>query len=309
VRPLLFARKEDLLRFATDRRLDWVEDSSNRSDTYTRNYLRRQIIPALEQAWPGAMNNLAANIGRFREAESLYRQALDRHKSKLLEIRGDETWIPVLKFKQAVPLHTICYEIIREFGFSPRQVDDVLHLLDSGSGKQVHSPSHRILRDRNWLIVSPNQAVAGNHVLIESLSGTVHAANMELRFSLQPVSDRPATPTTPATPPSASPSAQRAAPPHTTPPHTALLDASLIRIPLLLRKWRQGDYFYPLGMRKKKKLGRFFIDNKFSLVDKEKAWVIEMDKKVIWVVGHRIDDRFKVTPATRQILKIESGVS
>jgi tRNA(Ile)-lysidine synthase len=306
VRPLLFARKADLLRFAADRRLDWVEDSSNSSDTYTRNYLRHQIIPALEQAWPGSMNNLAANIGRFREAESLYRQSLDLHKSKLLEAHGDETRIPVLKLKVAVPLRTICYEIIHGFGFSPGQVDDVLRLLDSGSGKQVLSPTHRILRDRNWLIISPHQDTAGDHILIEAPSGVVHTATMELRLSLQslPQASEPSQPSQP----SDSPATHFPTPPMSTAPSTAQLDASLIHFPLLLRKWRKGDYFYPLGMRKKKKLGRFFIDNKFSLNEKEKAWVLEMDRKVIWVVGHRIDDRFKVTPATRQILKIESGM-
>lgn len=280
VRPLLFATREMLEQFAVQRQLTWVEDSSNASDKYTRNYVRHQLIPLLTSVYPGVTRHLGDNIARFRDIEALYRQAVDLHKSKLLQRRGEEVHIPVLKLQRSRPLPTLVYEIIHPFGFSPQQVDTVIALLSSGSGKYVLSASHRILKDRNWLIISPLGNVPADNVLIESPEGKVAYEGGELRLQLLS---------------GAGPSSE---------PSVAWLDASAIQFPLLLRKWRPGDYFYPLGMRKKKKLARFFIDSKLSLVQKEKVWVLEMNKKIIWVVGMRIDDRFRLSEHTSRALKI-----
>ena len=280
VRPLLFATREMLEQFAVQRQLIWVEDSSNASDKYTRNYVRHQLIPLLTSVYPGVTRHLGDNIARFRDIEALYRQAVDLHKSKLLQRRGEEVHLPVLKLQRSRPLPTLVYEIIHPFGFSPQQVDTVIALLSSGSGKYVLSASHRILKDRNWLIISPLGNVPADNVLIESPEGKVAYEGGELRLQLLS---------------GAGPSSE---------PSVAWLDASAIQFPLLLRKWRPGDYFYPLGMRKKKKLARFFIDSKLSLVQKEKVWVLEMNKKIIWVVGMRIDDRFRLSEHTSRALKI-----
>ena len=296
VRPLLFAAKSALLQFAEDHQLKWVEDSSNQSDKYTRNYFRHQLIPLLQQSYPGALDNLAANIDRFREIELLYQQAVEQQKKKLLEYKGSEVLIPVLKLKKAAPLHSIVYEIITAFGFSPQQVNAVIDLLDSPSGKYVRSATHRILKNRNWLIISPSRTIESLNILVESTDASVLFEQGALHLESLPVSGVP--------PPAISPGA-RTAPLRPGAEPIAWLDAAQIQFPLLLRKWQPGDYFYPLGMRKKKKLSRFFIDSKLSLVDKEKIWVLEMDKKIIWVVGLRIDDRFRITPQTREVVKIE----
>lgn len=283
VRPLLFAGKTALQQFALEAGLKWVEDSSNQSDKYTRNYFRHRVIPMVEEVFPGASENLAENIGRFREIEMVYREAMDRELKKLLEYRGSEVFVPVLKLRQSKYLSTLVFEWIREYGFSAQQTGAVIGLLDSGSGKYVCSATHRILRNRNWLILSPLQAGAAMNVLIEEGEEAVVFERGELRLQ---VLSRPG---------GEIPGGSR----------VAWLDAAAIQYPLLLRKWRTGDYFYPLGMRKKKKLSRFFIDNKLSLADKEKVWVLEMNKKIVWVVGMRIDDRFRVEAGTKKVLAIE----
>ncbi|WP_205512772.1 tRNA lysidine(34) synthetase TilS [Longitalea arenae] len=283
VRPLLFARKQELQQFAIEHNLQWVEDSSNALDKYSRNYFRHQLIPLVQKIFPEAENNLAANLRRFAEMELLYDQAVHEHKKKLLEYKGQEVHIPVLKLQQSQPLHTIVYEIIKEYGYSAAQVEEVIRLLDSESGRYVQSATHRIIRNRRWLIIAPVQSEQAQTMVIDEEERKIVFENGTLLFeqlankNLQIFTDAA----------------------------TALIDRSAIQFPLLLRRWKKGDYFYPLGLRKKKKLARFFIDQKLSLTDKEKVWVLESNKKIVWVVGLRIDDRFKITDATKKILKIQ----
>jgi len=282
VRPLLFAKKNDLRKYATEHDLKWVEDSSNSSDKYSRNYFRHHIIPLVEQIYPEAINNLADNIERLRETEQVYRSAVDLQIKKLVTQRLNEAHIPVLKLLHTIPLKTIAYEIIKQYGFNAKQVDDLISLLHADSGKYIVSDTHRILRNRAWLIISPLQEKNIENVLIEENQSSVLFQQGILQINNFPATGY-------KLPLSAD---------------IAGLDSSTIKYPLLLRKWKKGDYFYPLGMQKKKKLARFFIDQKLSLNEKENVWVIEMNKKIIWVVGRRIDDRFKVNPQTKNILQL-----
>jgi tRNA(Ile)-lysidine synthase len=289
IRPLLFAKKEEIAAFAKTNNLAFVEDSSNASDKYTRNYFRNQLIPGLQKVFPQVEDNLLNNIDRFREIEILYRQSVDLAKKKLLEPRGNEMHIPVLKLSKTAALKTIVYEIIKDYGFTAHQTAEVIGLLKSESGKYIQSATHRILKNRNWLIISPNETKAAENILIEVKDKKIEFQNGNLSFELLPTPD-----------------SRIMAPDSRLPTHNSIaqLDTGTIKFPLLLRKWKPGDYFYPLGMKHKKKLSRFFIDQKLSLTQKEKTWVIEMDKKIIWVVGLRIDDRFKITPHTKNVLQI-----
>ena len=283
VRPLLFARKQELKQFATANKLNWVEDSSNALDKYSRNYFRNQLIPLVQKIYPEAENNLAGNLRRFADMELLYEQAVELHKRKLLEYKGQEVHIPVLKLQKSEPLHAIVYEIIKEFGFSAAQVEEVIRLLRSESGRYVQSATYRIIKNRRWLIIAPAQSQEAQTLVIDEEENRIVFENGSLNFE----------------------QLQNKNVQLSNEPFMAFIDLDTIQFPLMLRKWKKGDYFYPLGLRKKKKLARFFIDQKLSLTDKEKVWVLESNKKIIWVVGLRIDDRFKITDATKQILKIQ----
>ena len=263
--------------------MEFVEDSSNASDKYTRNYFRNQLIPSIQKVFPSVEDNLLNNIERFNEIDLLYQQAIEVHKKKLVELKGNEIHIPVLKLLKTQPLKTVIYEIIKEFGFTSHQTDEVANLLSSESGKFVSSSTHKIIKNRNWLIIAPKNTLETAHILLDEEDKQIdfEEGKLMLKHSNLKAGNIP------------------------TSNLIAALDTTEIKFPLLLRKWKQGDYFYPLGMQKKKKLSKFFIDQKKSLNDKEKIWVIESNKRILWIVGERIDDRFKITDKTKQVLFVE----
>lgn len=284
IRPLLFATREEISAYALEQQLSWVEDSSNASDKYTRNYFRLQLIPALKKVFPGVEENLQQNITRFNEVELLYRQAVTAQLEKLVEPKGNEWHIPVYKLLKTAAMHTLLWEVMRPLAFSAAQVEEVKKLIHSGhNGSYVASATHRIIKNRNWLVMAPVQAQQAQHVIID-----VEMTEVLFKEGVLQVSIEEAVPAA---------EIQQSA-------NIALLDADEIHFPLILRPWKQGDYFYPLGMQKKKKLSRFLIDQKLSATEKEKVWVIETNHKMIWVAGRRIDDRFKIKPHTKNVLRL-----
>jgi tRNA(Ile)-lysidine synthase len=282
IRPLLFATRKEIQKYAEQNMLGWVEDSSNTTDKYTRNFFRHTIIPAVEAHFPNAKNNLLESIHHLEEAELLYKEMIGLKKKKLLEQRGTEIHIPILKLKKSKPFDTVLWEIVKPYNFHSRQIEEIKKLCDAGNSSYVQSSSHRIIKNRNWLIIAFNESERTEHILIEENDRQVIFYNGVLHFELAEV-------------PGYKLSVQKT---------VAQFDAKYLEYPLLLRKWKQGDYFYPFGMAKKKKLSRFFIDEKLSATAKENTWVLEMNKKILWVIGHRIDDRFKINASTKKILKI-----
>lgn len=287
-RPLLPFSKNELIAFANENNLEFVEDSSNLSSKYTRNFFRNEIIPAISKVYPEVKANVLDNIDRFTEIEKLYRVAVVSIKKKLIKERGKEWHIPVKQLME-YENRALIYDIIEDFDFTEKQIDEVIKLANSDSGKYVDSPNsnYRIIKHRHWFIISPVDSRESKTIIIEENNKQV--VFEEGKIIIARLTSNPKPPTS---------------------NNTACIDAKEIHYPLILRKWKQGDYFYPLGMKKKKKLSRFLIDQKLSKTEKEKTWVIEMNKKIIWVVGKRIDDRFKVTEKTKSVIRFsyEPGV-
>jgi tRNA(Ile)-lysidine synthase len=280
-RPLLSFSKEELLDFAKQNKLEYVEDSSNQSSKYTRNFFRNELIPAISKVYPQVKENLQDNINRFKEIKKLYKFSVQQLSHKLCKQKGKEVHIPVKQLMQ-FDNRALIYELIAPYGFGEKQVEEVVKLAESDSGRFVTSPdkNYRIIKHRHWFIISPLVTTEAANIIIEEGEkeiifplgklGIEVTSNLKLQTSNNSVS----------------------------------LDHKEISFPLLLRKWKTGDYFYPLGMKKKKKINRFLIDQKLSMAAKENVWVIESAQRIIWVVGYRIDERFKVSESTSKTLQL-----
>ena len=280
LRPLLEVTRNEIVQFAKQNNLSWVEDSSNASTKYTRNLFRNELLPAIQKTYPQVKENLMANIDRFKKTNVIYEEAVAELKKKICEQHASEVRIPVLKLMNYQNT-SIIYEIIKDYGFGERQVEEIIKLADAESGKFIENERYQIIKSRKWFVIAPKMGAADTIAIDEGDEEICFAGGrLELKhipiekFSLQKKE------------------------------HIAQLDAKHIEFPLLLRKWKQGDYFYPLGMRKKKKLARFFIDLKLPKNQKENTWVLESNKKIMWIIGRRIDDRFKVINSTKQVLVI-----
>jgi tRNA(Ile)-lysidine synthase len=280
LRPLLTVQRSDIIFYSQKHGLSWVEDSSNSSLKYTRNYFRHELIPSIEKVFPQVENNLLGNIERFTKIYNLYQVMVTELKEKICERRSNEIRIPIKKLEKYLDT-SLVYDFIKDYGFGEKQVPDVKKLLKAESGKFIENENFQVIRHRNWLIIAPKTldtaiiAIGKDQQLIRYPSGVLEF-DTQLAGKLKLEGDA----------------------------NLALLDIKNIEYPLVLRKWKTGDYFYPLGMTKKKKLSRFFIDQKLSRNIKENTWILESGKRIIWVVGMRIDERFKITPSTKEILRI-----
>ena len=282
IRPLLFAPRSQIEDYATERKLSFREDSSNASEKYTRNKIRHTILPLFESINPGFRNSLMETINKLRDTEDIYNHEVHHKKEEMVEKRGDTVHIHLKHLKEIPHRRTYIYEFLSEYQFSSQQIKDIDDSLKAASGKQFFSPTSRLVKDRTKLIITPLEIKEHRKFYIEEVTDYIYDP-VYLEFE---VIDRPSTYEIP----------------HDR--HTACLDYDLLTFPLMIRKWQSGDYFHPLGMKHRKKLSDFLVDEKLSIVEKENLWLILNNEDIIWIINQRIDDRYKITEKTRKILKI-----
>lgn len=286
IRPLLDFSKEQLMQYCTENNINWREDSSNKKDTYTRNNIRHNLIPLLNDIVPNAVDNLFQNTKRFSEVEMIYNQRINQLKKKLIEKRNDDYYIAIRKIKNYQPLYTILFELLKPFSFTSSSITDVVKLLDAESGKQVISATHKIIKDRNFLIVTHIVTEKSTHISI----AIPETGKTEIKFGNCVLTTRKVT------------GVKNLACNN----NEAYIDVTQLVQPIILRPQKTGDYFYPFGMgMKKKKVSRYLIDQKVPVHEKENVWVLESNKRIVWVIGFRTDERFKVKNPDGKLLHLQ----
>ena len=239
------------------------------------------MLPFLAKRYPKVDEHLLHNIARFEEIQVLYTHSVKEFSKKLLIATEDGFQIPILKLLKTPAYTTVLYELLKPYSFTAAQTIEVLKLCNASNGKYVSSSTHRIIRNRNWLLLNKLNTTNCSLFILDNNNMKLTADDFTLTIQ---AFDGEAT--------------------ISSKKDVVCVDSNEVAFPLLLRKWKPGDYFYPLGMNKKKKLSRFLIDEKISLPEKEKIWVIESAGRIIWVVGRRIDNRFKIKPSTRSYLRL-----
>lgn len=293
VRPLLPFTKNEILKYAKTNKLKWREDVSNASNKYERNKIRLEVIPTLKEMNPKLLENLYKNTGYLRDTEHIYANGLKHHFKNWLVKRGAEVYIPILKILKTKGYATVLYEYLHPFGFNATQVAQIIESFDAQAGKQFLTITHQLIKDRTFLILSPITNESKSLHLIDIKQTELQVNNGTFTMQL----DRFKEPMLPENFKDYLPKTEC----------EAKLQYNKIAFPIRLRRWQKGDFFYPFGMkRKKKKLSDFFSNLKLSILEKEKVWILEDDKKrIMWVVGYRIDDRFAIHKKMKQIYCIK----
>jgi tRNA(Ile)-lysidine synthase len=282
VRPLLPFTREEIKNYALSENIKWREDSSNASTKYVRNKLRHDVIPILKEINPDILQNITTTISNLNDTKSIVKESLKAVlKRAIISKTKSETVYDISEFKKITEPKAYLHDIFKVFGFTA--FNDIYDLLDAQTGKLVKSKTHQLLKNRETLILTELNSAAFKDVQFskESEGITTNVGNFQLDIVSQLPENK-----------------------ENNPLNTVFVDYELLNETLLVRNKLEGDYFYPIGMTGKKKLSKYFKDQKLSLIDKEKVLILCSNNQIVWVVNYRLDRKFKVSKTTKTILKI-----
>ncbi len=283
IRPLLPFSREQIEKYAKDNSIIWREDSTNIETNYLRNKIRHDVIPTLKELNPSLLTSFGQTIEHLKGSRQIIDDSIARvKKMAIIPAQAGIQKFNIEDLKKLKNPKAYLYELLKDYGFT--EWNDITNLLEAQSGKQVLSKTHRLVKDRDFLLLTNLLQVKAEEkeYKIAEKDEYLEADDFKLRLT-HPKTQHSALSTQ----------------------HLICLDKDKLKFPLTVRKWKNGDYFYPLGMQGKKKLSKFFKDEKMSILQKEKIWLLCSENKIVWVIGKRLDDRYKIKDTTTNILKIE----
>ncbi|MEZ4881113.1 MAG: tRNA lysidine(34) synthetase TilS [Flavobacteriaceae bacterium] len=275
IRPLLDFSREEILKYAEENNLKWREDSSNLKTDYLRNKLRLEVLPQFKETNEALLKNFQKTQRNIQASQNLIEDYTALVYNLVVSEAVDSYNINIPKIKELPHTDALLYELLHGFGFT--EWEDVSNLLDAQTGKQLFSKTHRLIKNREELVLTEIDLEKRNDEFLVFEEEITFPINLKIEPSKY-IGE--------------------------TEKNLIYVASEKLNFPLKLRKWKNGDSFQPFGMKGKKKLSKFFKDEKISLNEKEKIWLLLSEEKIVWVIGHRMDDRFKITEKTKRILKI-----
>lgn len=279
VRPMLAVSREEIQNWFAKRNLSYVTDSTNLSDAYTRNFIRLRILPLLEEVNPSVKKAIARTSEHLAATEAIYLQVIEEARKEVFDSENRLSIAALMKYPAP---NAVLYELLKVYGFSRSVVEDIYSSLTKESGKVFFSSSFRLIKDRDYLLFSPLVKEEIQEYILNgdekewigpielSFESVVITTDFQIRKEK----------------------------------NIAYFDADKLTFPLTLRKWQEGDWFIPFGMKGRKKLSDYFSDRKFSRLEKEQTWLLCSGDTIIWIVGERSDNRFCLDKMTKRALVV-----
>ncbi|UZR94351.1 tRNA lysidine(34) synthetase TilS [Chondrinema litorale] len=285
IRPMIFASKKDILDYAKLHKIKWREDSSNVSEKYKRNLIRRKVVPVLEQINPALVNQLIFTTERLSEAEKIVENAyVEFEKNAIEKINDKESRILIASLQSTSSPLLMLDEYLKKYGFVYRQTRQIIDHLENKTGKIFYSNKYELLVDRAFLVLREKKEISSEITEINENDNKIKFSNINLSFNTIAL-------TTGYKIPKIS--------------NIGCFDHSQLNFPLKIRNWKEGDWFVPIGMKGKKKISDFLTDVKLNLFEKQNVKVLCSGEDIVWIIGYRPDNRFKITEHTKIIYKIE----
>ena len=291
VRPFLPFRRQEILVYATKKKLEWREDSTNSSIKYFRNKIRHKIVPVMKELNPNLLETFYNTLENLRGSQQIIKDAIEHTYNECATAVNNEIHFNITYIQNLSNPKVYLYELLNRYNF--KEWNDVTALLTAQTGKFVESKTHKLLKNRDVLILT---SISENNETIEyQIDSNTNTISAPLKLSFEKI-------TIPIQTTNSNYSALDELIFNNN--KTITIDLDKINYPLTIRKWQKGDYFYPIGLNGKKKLSKYFKDEKLSINDKENTWILCTNNEIIWVIGKRLDDRFKVTKKTTSVLKV-----